>query len=251
MRTTLPIPLLTFQSFSEAPRFPGKNAKTRCPVEGQESTVPLTDEHHAICIGQKYTENETHMVVATREMTLILDEIGQGSDEAKAELMQKAYEELQQLACGMMRRERSDHTLQPTALVNEAAMRMLGQLTELGGRDRAYFYGAMATAMRRVLVDHARRKNASRRGGSEYKKQGLDYAIEFVQEDAKTDLLALDEALEQLSTMNARQSEVVSLRFFGGMTVPEIAAHLDVSVSTIEKDWRIARAWLHTQLKRE
>ena len=183
-----------------------------------------------------------------REITQILGEISKGSEDAKQELMQRAYSELQGLAGGMMRRERSDHTLQPTALVNEAALRMLGELTKIGGRDRAYFYGAMATAMRRVLVDHARSKNAARRGGGEYKKQGLDYAVEFVQDDSKIDLLALDDALETLSEMNARQSEVVTLRFFGGLSIPEIAEHLDVSVSTIEKDWRIARAWLQTQL---
>ncbi len=183
-----------------------------------------------------------------REITMLLGEIGQGSASAKQELMGRAYDELQLLAGGMMRRERSDHTLQPTALVNEAAMRMLGELTKIGGRDRAYFFGAMATAMRRVLVDHARSKNAARRGGGEYKKQGLDYAIEFVQDDSKIDLLALDDALDKLTEMNARQSEVVTLRFFGGMSIPEIADHLDVSVSTIEKDWRIARAWLRTQL---
>ena len=186
-----------------------------------------------------------------REITLILGEIRTGSDSAKQELMDRAYDELQRLAAGMMRRERSDHTLQPTALVNEAALRMLGQLTKVGGRDRAYFFGAMATAMRRVLVDHARGKNASRRGGGEYKKQGLDYAIDFVQDDSQIDLLALDEALNRLTEMSPRQGEVVTLRFFGGMSIPEIAEHPEVSISTVEKEWRIARAWLQTQLDNE
>ena len=147
----------------------------------------------------------------------------------------------------MMRRERDNHTLQPTALVNEAALRMLGQISDIASRDRAYFFGAMATAMRRVLVDHARSRNAARRGG-DYQRQSLDYAIDAVEQEAQVDLLALDDALDQLAELNLRQSEIVSLRFFGGMSIPEIADHLSVSVSTVEKDWRVARAWLHGQL---
>lgn len=188
------------------------------------------------------------MTESEREITQLLGEIGNGSSDAKEQLMGRAYAALRDLASGMMRRERPEHTLQPTALVNEAAMRMMGQLTQIGGRDRAYFFGAMATAMRRVLVDHARSKNASRRGGGEYKRQGLDYAIEFVEQDAKVNLLDLNEALERLAEMNERQAEVVTLRFFGGLSVPEIANHLDISVSTVEKDWRFARAWLQSQL---
>ncbi len=177
-----------------------------------------------------------------------MGQIREGSNEAKQELMLLAYEQLRKLAGGMMRRERDNHTLQPTALVNEAALRMLGQLDQIAGRDRAYFFGAMTTAMRRVLVDHARSRNAQRRGGAEMQRHGLDYAIEFVEQESKIDLVSLDEALTRLTELNPRQSEVVSLRFFGGLSIPEIADHLEVSVSTVEKDWRIARAWLHSQL---
>ncbi len=162
--------------------------------------------------------------------------------------MEAAYEELRRLAGGMMRRERGNHTLQATALVNEAALRMLGQNVLATSGDRAYFFGAMATAMRRVLVDHARARNARRRGGGECQRQGLDYAVEAIESEALVDLVALNDALDQLEAMSERQNRIVTLRFFGGMSVPEIAEHLDVSVSTVEKDWRLARAWLHRQL---
>ena len=183
-----------------------------------------------------------------REITVILGDIHEGNEDAKQELMELAYDQLRQLAGGMMRRERDNHTLQPTALVNEAALRMLAQLDQIAARDRAYFFGAMATAMRRVLVDHARARNAARRGGGEMERHSLDYAVELVEQETKVDLLSLDEALTNLAELNPRQSEIVSLRFFGGLSIPQIADHLEVSVSTVEKDWRFARAWLHSQL---
>jgi RNA polymerase sigma factor (TIGR02999 family) len=162
--------------------------------------------------------------------------------------MEAAYDELRRLAGGMMRRERADHTLQATALVNEAALRLLGQDALAGAGDRAYFFGTMATAMRRVLVDHARARNAQRRGGGAYQRQGLDYAVEAIEEEAQIDLVALDEALTELTTLSERQSQIVTLRVFGGMSVPEVADHINVSVSTVEKEWRLARAWLQRQL---
>ena len=162
--------------------------------------------------------------------------------------MEAAYDELRRLAGGMMRRERGDHTLQATALVNEAALRMLGQNALATSGNRAYFFGAMATAMRRVLVDHARARSARRRGGGDYQRHGLDYAVEEIELDAQVDLVALNDALDRLEALSERQSRIVTLRFFGGMSVPEIAEHLDVSVSTVEKDWRLARVWLHRQL---
>ncbi|REK17735.1 MAG: RNA polymerase subunit sigma [Planctomycetota bacterium] len=185
---------------------------------------------------------------SSENLTLLLSRASSGDADAESELMEAAYEELRRLAGGMMRRERSDHTLQATALVNEAALRLLGGNAQIASGDRAYFFGAMATAMRRVLVDHARARNAQRRGGGDYQRQGLDYAVEAIESDAQVDLVALNDALDRLETMSERQNRIVMLRFFGGMSVPEIAEHLDVSASTVEKDWRLARAWLHRQL---
>ena len=185
---------------------------------------------------------------SSENLTILLSEASSGDADAAGRLMEAAYAELRRLAGGMMRRERGDHTLQATALVNEAALRMLGQNALVASGDRAYFFGAMATAMRRVLVDHARARNARRRGGGEYERQGLDYAVEAIESEAQVDLVALNEALDKLAELSERQNQIVTLRFFGGMSVPEIAEHLDVSTSTVEKDWRMARAWLHRQL---
>ena len=188
------------------------------------------------------------MSADTEEITQLLGQVADGNQQAEAQLLNRAYDELRRLAGGMMRRERSDHTLQPTALVNEAALRMLGSDALAAGKDRAYFFGTMATAMRRVLVDHARSRNAARRGGGAYERHGLDVVVESLERDAKLDLLALDDALDKLAGLSERQAQVVALRFFGGMSVPQIADHLQVGVSTVEKDWRLARAWLHGQL---
>lgn len=185
---------------------------------------------------------------SSENLTMLLGQASTGDAEAESQLMEAAYDELRRLAGGMMRRERGDHTLQATALVNEAALRMLGQNALAASGDRAYFFGAMATAMRRVLVDHARARNARCRGGGDYQRQDLDYAVEAVEEEAQVDLVALNDALDQLAELSERQNRIVTLRFFGGMSVPEIAEHLQVSSSTVEKDWRLARAWLHRQL---
>lgn len=188
---------------------------------------------------------------SSRDITQLLGQASNGDAEARNHLMEAAYDELRRLAGGMMRRERGDHTLQATALVNEAALRLLGQDALAEAHDRAYFFGMMATAMRRVLVDHARGRNAQRRGGGEYQRQGLDHVIEAIEEEAHVDLVSLDDALSKLTEMSERQGQVVSLRFFGGMSIPEISEHLSVSVSTVEKDWRLARAWLKLQLDAE
>ena len=186
--------------------------------------------------------------LSAENLTILLGQASSGDADAESQLMEAAYGELRRLAGGMMRRERGDHTLQATALVNEAALRMLGQNALAVSGDRAYFFGAMATAMRRVLVDHARARNARRRGGGDYQRQGLDYVVEAVEAEAQVDLVDLNEALDQLADLSQRQNQIVTLRFFGGMSVPEIAEHLQVSTSTVEKDWRVARAWLHCQL---
>ena len=178
-------------------------------------------------------------------MTRLLADAQQGSEPAIERLIAVAYDELRDLAASLMRRERPDHTLQPTALVHEAAMRLLGgdAVDGLGAGGRSYFFGTMARAMRRVLVDHARARRTLRRGGGD-RPEPLDTLVAAVEQTNGIDLLALDEALRSLELLNPRQAQVVGMRFFAGLEMPEIARELGVSLSTVEKDWKIARAWL-------
>jgi len=180
-------------------------------------------------------------------VTVLLERIEAGDDRARRELLEVAYEELRRMAGGMMRRERPNHTLQPTALVNEAVMRLIDANALREAKTRAYFFGVMATAMRQVLVDHARKVRALRRGGGA-QRQALDIAIEEMESQHGVDLIALDDALSRLKEMGERQAEIVTLRFFGGLSMAEIAEHLDCSLSTVEKDWKVARAWLKREL---
>jgi RNA polymerase sigma-70 factor (ECF subfamily) len=146
-----------------------------------------------------------------------------------------------------MRRERPDHTLQPTALVHEAALRVLQTDAILQFDGRGAFFGAMATAMRRVLIDHARRRGAERRQG-ERRRVPLDELLDSLEQSHRLNLLDLDDALAELEELNPRQGAVVVQRFFCGFALPEIAEHLGVSLSTVEKDWRLARAWMRQRL---
>jgi RNA polymerase sigma factor (TIGR02999 family) len=182
------------------------------------------------------------------EVTRILGRIVAGDESAKEQLLQTAYDELRALAGRLMKQERPDHTLQPTALVNEAALRLLQEDALERMPNRAYFFGTMATAMRRVLVDHARARRAGKRGG-DGERTPLDAVVDQLQETQQLDLLALDEALARLEALSERQARIVSLRFFGGLELAEIARQLEVSLSTVEKEWRMARAWLRQQLE--
>lgn len=182
-------------------------------------------------------------------ITALLGRIESGDDAARDELLALAYGELKSLAGDLMRKERPGHTLQPTALLHEALLRVQDQKQIGQGRGRSYFFAVMAGAMRRVLVDHARARRASRRGGTEHQRVPLDAIVDAVEQDQKFDLIDLDDALLQLSLWNPRHAEVVTLRFFGGWTVAEVAGHCECSVSQIEKDWRLARAWLSQKLR--
>jgi RNA polymerase sigma factor (TIGR02999 family) len=181
------------------------------------------------------------------DVTRLLEEIEAGNTGAVEKLFTVAYDELRALAGSLMRRERTEHTLQPTALVNEAALRLIQSDALSKLPNHSLFFGAMATAMRRVLVDHARRRGAARRTSGQ-DRVPLDDVIDGLQAQHKIDLLELEDALQQLESMNQRQSEVVVRRFFGGYALPEIAEQLDVSLSTVEGDWRIARSWLRRRL---
>jgi RNA polymerase sigma-70 factor (ECF subfamily) len=171
-----------------------------------------------------------------------------GNQDALQALTPIVYEELRRLARRYLRRERSGHTLQATALVNEAYMR-LADYTRMQWHDRAHFFAVSAQVMRRILVDHARRHNVKRGRGLE--RVPLDHVVLVTPgEDAETDLVALDEALIGLMRIDPRKAQIVEMRFFGGLTVEEIGEVLKVSTGTIKRDWRAAKAWLYQELTR-
>lgn len=181
------------------------------------------------------------MNATSHEITRLLAQAGEGRREVWERLAPLIYEELKGLAESAMNAERASHTLQPTALVHEAFVRLAGQ-DRSSWNNRAHFYGAAAQTMRRILVDHARARKAQKRGG-ESAREPLDAALVSF-EERSTDLIDLDAALDRLAKLDAEQAKIVELRFFGGLTVPECAETLGVSESSIERSWRTARAWL-------
>ncbi len=180
-------------------------------------------------------------------VTDLLHRAQQGDAEATDRLFETVYGELRRVAEGLMHRERGDHTLQPTALVNEAAARLIqpSAMDQIGNRSQ--FFAAMGRAMRRVLVDHARLRLRKKRGGDQAKIP-LDETLAFVEDQLQAELLSLEEALAELEAMQPRQGRVVELKFFAGLPMDEIARMLEVSVRTVQGDWMIARAWLRRRL---
>lgn len=181
----------------------------------------------------------------THAVTRLLVAWSGGDAGASEQLMPLVYEELRQLARRYLRRERDDHTLQPTALVHEAYLRLV-DATQVNWQSRAHFYGIAARVMRRLLVDHARRQTAAKRG-ARAAVLPLEVAAEVIA-PGRVNFEALDGALQQLSRIGPRQSEVVELKFFGGLTTREIGEVLDVSERTVTKDWEFARSWLKREL---
>lgn len=179
------------------------------------------------------------------EITQLLVAWGEGDKQAFDRLMPYVYGELRRLAHAYMRRQRTDHTLQTTALVNEAYMRLIDS-SQIRWQDRNHFFAMSARLMRRILVDFARAKNAQKRGGGDHKVT-LDEEMP-VEERKEADLLALDEALTRLAEMDERQSRIVELKYFGGLTEEEIADFLEISARTVRRDWSVARAWLYREL---
>jgi RNA polymerase sigma factor (TIGR02999 family) len=179
------------------------------------------------------------------EITRVLAQLKQGDRAAAEQLVPLVYPHLRSLASYYMRGERKDHTLQATALVHEAFIRLLKQ-ENLAWEDRNHFFGVAAGLMRRILVDYARAHRAGKRGGPE-RDLPLDEALVFAVERS-SELIALDDALKLLAKWDPRQSQIVELRFFAGLTEEEIAGVLGISVRTVKRDWATARAWLHTEL---
>jgi RNA polymerase sigma factor (TIGR02999 family) len=183
------------------------------------------------------------------DVTLLLARARDGDERARGDLIARVYGELRRVAEGLMRREHPGHTLSPTAVVHEAVIKLLGEAVLDRAGDRSYLFASAARAMREVLIDHARRRATARRGGRQ-QRVPLDAVVDYF-EDQGLDLVAVHEALDRLAERSGRQSQVVTLRYFGGLTVAEIAEALGVSVGTVERDWRIARAWLNCQFQGE
>lgn len=183
----------------------------------------------------------------SESVTQLLVDWSKGDQAALNKLMPLVYSELRRLAKNYLKRESPGHTLQPTALVNEAYLRLVDQKTARW-QNRAQFYGVAAQLMRRILVDHARAKHAEKRGGANQQRLSITSARE-VGATPDLDVLALNEALEELATLDPQQSRIVELKFFGGLSIEETAEVMDLGHATVERDWKMARAWLRRKLE--
>jgi RNA polymerase sigma factor (TIGR02999 family) len=187
-------------------------------------------------------------MIPPNDLTTLVDQSARGDEAAAASLFALVYDELRRMAASVLRRERQDHTLQPTALVHEAYLRLAD---EPHGRweNRAHFLAVAARAMRRILVDHARSRKARKRGSGVTR-----FALEDVEPAAEPspdlDLVTLDDALGRLAAIDPRQARIIELRFFGGLTVEETAAAIGASPRTVKRDWQMARVWLRREVAR-
>jgi RNA polymerase sigma-70 factor (ECF subfamily) len=186
------------------------------------------------------------MSSSAENVTLLLSKLRDGDDGAAAKLMPVVYNELRRLAGAYMRRERPEHTLQPTALVHEAYLKLIDQRS-IDWQSRSHFFGIAAQLMRRILIDHARSNLREKRGGGQ-KAVPLEDNFAFSPEQSE-ELIRLDEALDRLAGLDVRQSKIVELRFFGGLSVEQTAESLKISPKTVKRDWAVAKAWLHSELK--
>jgi RNA polymerase sigma-70 factor (ECF subfamily) len=179
------------------------------------------------------------------EVTLLLKAMQSGDPTASEKLLPLVYKELHRLATSYMRRERGDHTLQPTALINETYLRLIGDTTNF--QNRAHFIGFAAQVMRHVLVDHARAHNAAMRGGN-LRRVELEEGV-AISKERSGEILALDEALNELEKVSPRQAKVVELRYFAGLSVEEIASMLEIGPRSVEREWASARVWLFERMR--
>ena len=185
------------------------------------------------------------MTTSQPQLTQLLKNWGNGDAAAHDELMAVVYEELHRLAHQYMKREHPGHTLQTSALVNEAFVKLVDQ-RNVEWQNRAHFFGIAAQVMRRILVDHARARQSAKRGGSS-RPLSLDEAL-IVSDERSAEVIALDEALRELAKFDERKSQIVELRFFGGLSIDETAEILQVSPGTVMRDWTLAKAWLRKQM---
>ena len=185
------------------------------------------------------------MTPSSSNVTQMLHDRSDGDREVLDKLIPIVYEELRRQAARYLRRERPGHTLQTTALIHEAYLRLIDQ-KDVRWQNRAHFYAISAQLMRRILVDHARSRQAAKRGGSDIKLP-LEEAM-IASEGREVDLVALDEALERLAAIDPQQSRVVELRFFSGLSVEETAEVLGTSTRTVKRDWNVAKAWLRREI---
>jgi RNA polymerase sigma factor (TIGR02999 family) len=184
------------------------------------------------------------------EITRVLSEVGQGAPAASEELLQLLYDDLRRVAAQKLAFEQPGQTLQPTALVHEAYLRLV-QGSDQQWNHRGHFFAAAAEAMRRILVEKARKKRSLRHGGNRNREDLTANEPEVEGALEELDMLALDEALEHLEAASPRRAQLVKLRYFGGLTLPEVATMLGVSQSTAEADWTYAKAWLRRELDKE
>lgn len=181
-------------------------------------------------------------------LTQLLIQYSSGDEAVLESLLPHIYQELRRLAESYMRREAAHHTLQPTALVHEAYFKLIDQ-NRVQWQNRSHFFGVAAQLMRRILIDHARKRRASKRGGSQI-RLSFDDAIQVAAADnSRPDLLALEEAMEKLEALSPRQAKVVELRYFGGLNIEETAEVLKTSPATVKRDWSMAKAWLFREIK--
>lgn len=183
----------------------------------------------------------------SNNITQILQAWSDGNQSALDELLPLIYDELHRQAARYLKKERTDHTLQPTALVHEAYLKLIGQ-ENVRWQNRSHFFAIAANAMRRILVDYARTRNREKRGGA-LENLPLDDALHISAKDKTIDLVALDEALNELEKFDERQAKIVELKYFSGLTNEETAEVLGVSNVTVRRDWNLAKAWLYQQIK--
>ena len=179
------------------------------------------------------------------EITRLLHEVRDGKRDAESRLIAAVYPQLRQIARRYIRRERGGHTLQPTALVHEAYLELVGQ-AGAEWKNRAHFFAVAAQLMRRILVDYARRRNTAKRDGARRRVELTDTIA--ISDDRLEEILSIDEALSRLEQWDPRQCRVVELRFFGGLSEDEVADVLGIASRTVKRDWKLARAWLHGEL---
>jgi RNA polymerase sigma factor (TIGR02999 family) len=182
-------------------------------------------------------------------LTLLLKQWGKGDKDALERLMPLVYEQLQRIARHYLKSERGSHTLESAALVHEAFIRMIDQ-RDVDWQNRAHFFGIASQMMRRILVDHARKRHAAKREAAVYRLSVAERIGPLAAEEREPDLLALDEAIDALATLDADQARVVELRFFGGLTIEETAEAMGTSPATVKREWSTAKLWLSRRIRK-